>query len=46
MRIEEDGDCFCAASAAMCKSSNEESEEFHMNITILVIALRHGERSC
>ena len=30
----------------MCMSSNEGSEEFHVTITMLVIALRHGERCC
>jgi hypothetical protein len=43
-RIEDDDESFCAATAAMCKSSNEGSEEIHMTITI--IALRPGERSC
>ena len=46
MRIEEDNECFCAASAAMCQSSVEESEEFHVTITIHVIALRPEERNC
>src|SRR6266576_4158880 len=46
MRIEEDDECFCAATTATCKSSNEGSEEFHMAITVLVIALRCGETSC
>jgi hypothetical protein len=44
MRIEGDDESFCAGTAAMCKSSNEGSEEFHMTITI--IALVPGERNC
>jgi hypothetical protein len=43
MRIEEDNERLCAATAAMCKSSNEGSEEF---LTIPVIGLGIGERSC
>jgi hypothetical protein len=43
-RIEDDDESFCAATATMCKSSNEGSEEIHMTITI--IALGPGKRSC
>jgi hypothetical protein len=46
MRIEEDGECLRGAAAAMCKSSNDGLEGFHMTITILVIALSPGERNC
>jgi hypothetical protein len=33
MRIEEDNECFCAASAAMRETSNDGPEEIHMTIT-------------
>jgi hypothetical protein len=46
MRIEEDNERFGTATTAMCKSSDEGSEEFHMTITIVVIAFIPGERHC
>ena len=48
MRIEEDDDFFPTVGAAVCKSSNEGSGGFHMNmtITIIAIAFKHVERRC
>jgi hypothetical protein len=42
MRIEDDDESFCAATAAMCKSSKEGPEEIHMTTTIIA----PGKWSC
>lgn len=46
IRVEDDDEPSCAATAGMCESSNEAWEDFHMTITIPVAGFRPGKRSC